>query len=149
MRRLGRNDSSIMKGLRRWSARNFVLAMTAAIVVFAWIIVVGLQDTTPTGQQISRSPLGASVLLFFEGLLAFLFWRRGELRGLVRVFAAVLGIVGLLQSALVPVIVHELYGYPLFSWQAAVMWYAYVSHLLFAAIGGPRERTAGRKALKA
>lgn len=126
-----------MEKLRRVATLNFVFAMAIAAALFIWLIADGLRDTTPTGQQVSRSPLGASVLLLLEVLLAFLFLRRGELAGLVRVFAAVLGFVGLLQSALVPLIVHELYGYPFMTWQSMLMWYVYSSHLAYALIGSP------------
>jgi len=137
-----------MEHLRRFVAFNFACALMVAAAVFTALIVEGLQDTTPTGQKVNRALFGASILILFEALLAYLyFFKRAELSGLVRVFAAVLGGIGLLHSLLVPLIVHELYGYPFLSWQSALMWYVYAAHLAYALIGGPARRK--RRAMKA
>ena len=121
-------------------AINFFIAMLLAIAWYGYQIVLGLQETDPSVARADRSAIGAVVLAFFELLLVVLYLRRGELVGLVRVIAGIVGLIGLLQSIVVPLIVRELYGDSFPTAGHVLLWYAYGSHLLYALVGDGRDR---------
>jgi hypothetical protein len=126
---------------RRLAAANFVLSIALAIAWFAWQAASGLAETDPARLRVNRVPLGAAVLLLVQIGLYVLYRRRGELDGLVRVFALLLGVVQLLQSAVVGALAHALYGEPFPTAAQMVTWYLCASNLLFALVGPPRPLT--------
>jgi hypothetical protein len=85
-------------------------------------------------------PLGAAFLALVELALLVLYLRRRDLVGLVRVFAALLGVIGLLQTVAIPWLNQVLYGTDFPTSTHMLLWYVYGSHLLFAALGGAQPR---------
>lgn len=75
----------------------FLASILFGIVWFGAQAVIGLSEADPTKLRINRIPLGASMIVIIEALLAFLWFRGGELTGLVRLFAGLMGLVQGLQ----------------------------------------------------
>lgn len=114
---------------------NFLLAIGTALVFYGWLIASGLAETDPNVLRSNRMPLGAAFLSLVEIALLVLYLRRGDLVGLVRVLSAILGVVGLIQTVVIPLLNEALYGTVFPTSGHMLMWYVYVSHLLFAALG--------------
>jgi hypothetical protein len=96
--------------MRRLISINFLLSAVAVLAWYGWLVVSGLSETDPNILRANRVPLGAAFLILVEvGLLALYLLRR-DLCGLARVFAALLGVIGLLQSVAVPLINQALQG---------------------------------------
>jgi predicted membrane-bound spermidine synthase len=116
-------------------AINFVVAILVVIAWYVFQIVLGAQETDPSVARANRSAVGAVVLLLFEIALLVLYLRRGQLAGLLRVIAAIVAVIGLLQSIVVPLVVREMYGTTFPTAGHMLQWYAYGSHLLYALLG--------------
>ncbi|MFN7753168.1 MAG: hypothetical protein ACK5TE_12960 [Pseudomonadota bacterium] len=123
--------------MRRLISINFLLSAVAVLAWYGWLVVSGLSETDPNILRANRVPLGAAFLILVEvGLLALYLLRR-DLCGLARVFAALLGVIGLLQSVAVPLINQALQGTAFPTAGHVFLWYVYGSHLLFALAGVP------------
>jgi len=120
---------------RRLISINFLLAIAIALGFYAWLVASGLAETDPNVLRANRVPLGAAFLAIVELALVVLYLRRQELVGLVRVLAAILGVIGLLQTVAIPLLNQLLYGSAFPAPGHVLMWYVYGSHLLFAAFG--------------
>ena len=121
-------------------AVNFIVAILVAVAWYGYQIVLGAQETDPSVARANRGAVGAVVLALIEIALFVLYLRRGasdDLGGLVRVIAAIVGIIGLLQSIVVPLLVREMYGGEFPTVGHVMLWYAYGSHLLYALLGEP------------
>lgn len=124
-----------MFAARRLVSINFLLAIGIALVFYGWLIASGLSETDPNLLRANRMPLGAAFLSLVEVGLLVLYLRRGDLVGLVRVLSAILGVIGLIQTVLIPLLNQLLYGSVFPTPGHMLMWYVYGSHLLFAALG--------------
>jgi hypothetical protein len=124
-----------MYAARRLVSMNFLLAISIALVFYVWLIASGLSETDPNVLRSNRVPLGAAFLSLVEIALLVLYIRRGDLVGLVRVLSAILGVIGLIQTIVIPLLNQALYGTPFPTPGHMLMWYVYASHLLFAAFG--------------
>lgn len=124
-----------MFAARRLVSMNFLLAIGIALVFYAWLIASGLSETDPNVLRSNRVPLGAAFLSLVELALLVLYLRRGDLVGLVRVLSAILGVIGLIQTVVIPLLNQALYGTVFPTPGHMLMWYVYASHLLFAALG--------------
>lgn len=120
---------------------NFVLAIVFGIVWFGAQVWIGLSEADPTKLRMNRIPLGASVIVVIEVLLAFLYWRGGELIGIVRLFAGLMGLVQMLQ-VLVGAIAGMAEGLPFPTANHWAMGYLALSNGLFALFGRARARKA-------
>ena len=132
--------------MRRAISINFLLAAGLALAIYGVLVASGLAETDPNVLRANRVPLGAAFLALVEVALVALYLRRPELCGLARVLAALLGVIGLLQTVVVPLLNQQLYGTPFPTARHQVMWYVYGSHLLFALAGAPLTRPAAREA---
>jgi hypothetical protein len=124
-----------MSAARRLVSINFLLAIGLALVFYGWLIAVGLSETDPNLLRANRVPLGAAFLSLVEVALLVLYLRRADLIGLVRVLSAILGVIGLIQTVIIPLLNQLLYGSVFPSPGHMLMWYVYAAHLLFAAFG--------------
>jgi hypothetical protein len=131
---------SPLQRLRAFAAWNFVASIAVAIVWFGWEGVAALMQADPTRLRINRVPLGAAFLVVIQIVLLLLYRRRGEITGLVRVFAALLGTVQFLQSVVVAWIAYTVYEQPFPTALQEVSWYLCASNLLFALAGPPVDR---------
>jgi hypothetical protein len=129
-----------MPAARRFVSINFLLAMAVVLLFYGWLIISGLSETDPNVLRSNRVPLGAAFLSLVELVLLVLYLRRGELIGLVRVFAAILGVIGLIQTVVIPFLNQLLYGSEFPTAAHMLLWYVYGSHLLFALLGIPMTR---------
>lgn len=127
-----------MHTIQRSVGINFIIAVLAVIAWYGYQILLGAQETDPAVARANRAPIGAIVLGLIEIGLALLYLRRGEWVGLVRVLAAIVGVIGLLQSIVVPLVVREMYGTEFPRAGDVLLWYAYASHLIYALIGDGR-----------
>lgn len=127
---------------RSFASYNFLAAIAIGIAWFGWQMVVGFAETDPTKLRVNRAPLGASMIIVVELLLLVLYTRGGELVGLTRVFAAVMGVVQVLQ-VLVGAIAGGIEGQAFPTINHWMMGYLAVSNLLYAAIGEGRPRVTG------
>jgi hypothetical protein len=121
---------------------NFLAAIVIGVLWFGWQAYSGLSETDPTKLRVNRVPLGAFVIIVIEGLLLVLYLRAGELVGLVRVFAGLMGIVQMLQL-LAGGIGGLVEGIPFPTANHWVMGYLALSNLAYALIG-ERKANAGR-----
>jgi len=121
--------------MRRWISINFLLAIGVALGFYGWLVVSGLAETDPNLLRANRMPLGAAFLALVEIGLLVLYLRRRDLTGLVRVLAVLLGVIGLIQTTVIPLLNQEIYGTPFPTATHMLLWYVYGSHLLFAAGG--------------
>ncbi len=124
-----------MPAARRFVSINFLLAMAVVLLFYGWLIISGLSETDPNVLRSNRVPLGAAFLSLVELVLLVLYLRRRELIGLVRVFAAILGVIGLIQTVVIPFLNQLLYGSEFPTAAHMLLWYVYGSHLLFALLG--------------
>jgi hypothetical protein len=124
-----------MYAARRLASMNFLLAIGTALALYAWLIASGLSETDPNVLRSNRVPLGAAFLSIVELALLVLYLRRRDLVGLVRVLAAILGVIGLIQTVIIPLLNEALYGTVFPTPGHMLLWYVYASHLLFAAFG--------------
>lgn len=131
-----------MPAVRRFVSINFLLAIAVALLFYGWLIGSGLSETDPNVLRSNRVPMGAAFLSLVEVALLVLYLRRRELIGLVRVFAAILGVIGLIQTVVIPVLNQVMYGSPFPTPAHMLLWYVYGSHLLFALLGGVVLRNA-------
>jgi hypothetical protein len=127
---------------RSWVSYNFLAAIVIGIAWFAVQAILVLQETDPTKLRINRVPLGAGVIIVVELLLLGLYLKAGELVGLVRTFAGIMGVVQLLQGVVVAWIAHVAEGTPFPTGSHMVIWYLAASNLLYAFLGEGR-RAAG------
>jgi len=126
--------------MRRAISLNFLLAAVAVLAWYGWLVVTGLAEEDPNVLRANRVPLGAAFLSLVElGLLALYLLRR-DLCGLARVFAALLGVIGLIQAVVIPLIGEALHGTAFPTASHVFLWYVYGSHLLFALAGLPPGR---------
>jgi len=137
---------SALHRLRAFAAWNFLASILIAIAWFGWEGIAGLMQADPARMRINRVPLGAAFLVVIQLVLLVMYRRRGELTALVRVFAALLGTVQLLQSVVVAWIVYLMYEQPFPTAVQEVSWYLCASNLLFALAGPPSKRQEGGKA---
>jgi len=135
--------ASALQRLRALAAWNFVASIVGAIAWFAWQGVSGLMQADPARLRINRVPLGAAFLVIIQIVLLLLYRRRGELTGMVRVFALLLGTIQLLQSVVVGWIAYSVYEQPFPTAVQEVGWYLCASNLLFALVGPPVTRRDG------
>jgi hypothetical protein len=126
--------------MRRAISINFLLAAGVALVVYGYMVASGLSETDPNVLRANRAPLGAAFLALVELVVVVLYLRRPELAGLARVLAALLGVIGLIQTTVIPLLNSVLYGTGFPTLTHMVFWYVYGSHLLFALFGGPLVR---------
>ena len=126
-----------MPAVRRFVSINFLLAIAVALLFYGWLIVSGLSETDPNVLRSNRVPMGAAFLSLVELALLALYLRRRDLLGLVRVFAAILGVIGLIQTVVIPLLNELLYGSEFPTAAHMLLWYVYGSHLLFALLGIP------------
>lgn len=131
-----------MLPIRRVISFNFILAIVVALAFYAWLIGSGLAETDPNVLRANRVPLGAAFLSLVEIALLVLYLRRRDLTGLVRVLAAILGAIGLIQTIVIPLLDQLLYGTRFPTSSHMLMWYVYGSHLLFAMLGLAMGRVA-------
>ncbi|MCE2949043.1 MAG: hypothetical protein ACK515_23035 [bacterium] len=124
-----------MFAVRRLASMNFLLAIGIALVFYGWLIASGLAETDPNVLRANRVPFGAAFLSLVELALLVLYLRRPDLVGLVRVLAAILGVIGLIQTVIIPLLNQLLYGSVFPTPGHMLMWYVYASHLLFALAG--------------
>ncbi len=129
----------MLQSLRRVFTFNFTLSIVIAILWFSWQTVHGLSEVDPTKLRINRIPLGAAVLVVVQIVLYVLYRKGGELVGLVRVFAAVLGVVQVLSSVVVAWIAHVAYDQPFPTDIHVLGWYLCFSNLAFAFLGPARQ----------
>ncbi|MFO0480327.1 MAG: hypothetical protein ACK52M_01730 [bacterium] len=129
-----------MPAARRFVSINFLLAIAVVLLFYGWLIASGLSETDPNVLRSNRVPMGAAFLSLVELALLVLYLRRGDLLGLVRVFAAILGVIGLIQTAVIPLLNQLLYGSAFPTLAHMLLWYVYGSHLLFALLGMPMTR---------
>jgi hypothetical protein len=128
-----------MPRFRTFVSRLFLASVLFGIVWFgaqAWI---GLSEADPTKLRINRIPLGASMIVIIEGLLAVLWFRGGELTGLVRLFAGLMGIVQGLQ-VLVGAIASLTDGLPFPTANHWAMGGLVICNFLYALFGEARRR---------
>jgi hypothetical protein len=131
----------MLERLRRLVTLNFVLSIGVAIAWFSWQAISGLAEVDPAKLRINRIPLGAAVLVIVQIILYVLYRKQREISGLVRVFAAVLGVVQVLSSVVVAWIVGVAYDQPFPTAIHMLGWYMSASNLAFAFIGPPaRDR---------
>jgi len=128
--------------MRRAISLNFLLAAGAVIAWYGWLVLSGLAEEDPNVLRANRVPLGAAFLSLVEIGLVALYLTRADLCGLARVFAALLGVIGLIQSVVVPLLDQALHGSAFPAPAHAFLWYVYGSHLLFALAGLPPLRRA-------
>jgi hypothetical protein len=133
---------------RTWVGWNFFVAILVGLASFVYVVVAGLNEPDPSIARANRAGIGAAALTLVEIALLVLYLRRGELVGLVRTFAGIIGLIGLLQNTVVPLVLRELYEQPFPSAAHVVAWYVYGSHVLFALLGDAlkgagRSSTAG------
>jgi hypothetical protein len=127
----------MLERLRRLVTFNFVLSIAVAVVWFSWQTISGLAETDPTKLRINRVPLGAAVLVVIQVVLYALYRRSREISGLVRVFAAMLGVVQFLSSVVVAWIAGVAYDQPFPTPVHILGWYLCSANLAFAFIGPP------------
>ncbi|MFM9882708.1 MAG: hypothetical protein ACKVQT_06740 [Burkholderiales bacterium] len=127
---------------RSWIGWNFIAALMVGLATFLFVFVAGLNETDPGIARANRAGIGAIVLAFVAIALLVLYLRRTDLPGLPRVFAGVLGVVGLIQNTAVPLVLRELYESPFPTASHMIAWYVYVSYVLFALVGDGRAATA-------
>ena len=130
-----------MSAFRRLISINFLLAIALALGFYAWLVASGLAETDPNVLRANRVPLGAAFLAVVELGLLVLYLRWRELVGLARVLAAILGVIGLMQTVLIPLLNQALYGSVFPAPNHMLMWYVYGSHLAFSAFGVAMGRT--------
>lgn len=122
--------------MRRLVSINFLLAIVIALGFYGWLVASGLSETDPNVLRSNRVPLGAAFLSLVELAILVLYLRRPDLIGLARVLAAILGVIGLIQTVVIPLLNQMLYGTAFPTAAHVLLWYVYGSHLLFAAMGG-------------
>jgi drug/metabolite transporter (DMT)-like permease len=127
---------------RSWIGWNFIVALLVGLATFLFVFIAGLNETDPGIARANRAGIGAIVLAFVAIALLVLYLRRTDLPGLPRVFAGVLGVVGLIQNTAVPLVLSELYESQFPTASHMIAWYVYVSYVLFALIGDGRAATA-------
>jgi hypothetical protein len=132
-----------LPSVRRLVSTNFLLAIAIALSFYGWLIASGLSETDPNVLRSNRVPMGAAFLSLVELALLVLFLRRRDLTGLVRVFAAILGVIGLIQTVVIPALNQALYGSAFPTPSHALLWYVYGSHLVFALFGPPARPLVG------
>lgn len=129
--------SSFLRG-RSWASYLFLASIGLGVAWFALQAWSGLQETDPTRLRINRVPLGAFMIIVVELILLALYLRAGELVGMVRVIAGIMGVVQLLQSLVVGLIAHYAEGLPFPEPSHVVMWFLAGANLLYALLGeGP------------
>jgi hypothetical protein len=127
---------------RSWVGRNFIAALLVGLATFLYVFAAGLNETDPSIARANRAGIGAVVLAFVAIALLILYLRRPDIPGLPRVFAGILGVVGLIQNTAVPLVLRELYESPFPTASHVIAWYVYVSYVLFALVGDGRPATA-------
>jgi multidrug transporter EmrE-like cation transporter len=129
---------------RSWIGWNFIVALLVGLATFVYVFVAGMNETDPSIARANRAGIGAVVLAFVAIALLTLYLRRPDVPGLSRVFAGILGVVGLIQNTAVPLVLRELYESPFPTASHVIAWYVYVSYVLFALAGDGRRATAER-----
>ena len=127
---------------RSWASYVFLAAIVFGIAWFAAQAVIALQETDPTKLRLNRAPFGAFMIIAVELLLLVLYLKAGELVGLVRVFAAIMGIVQLLQGLVAAWIGHVAEGLPFPTASHVVLWGLAAANLVYALAGEGRARSA-------
>jgi hypothetical protein len=128
---------------RSWISYNFLAAIVIGIAWFAIQAIIVLQETDPTKLRVNRTPLGAAVIIVVEMILLALYLKAGELVGIVRTFAGIMGVVQLLQGVVVALIAHLTEGVPFPTASHYVIWYLAASNVLYALLG--EGRSGGRQ----
>ncbi len=123
---------------RSWIGWNFIAALLVGLATFLYVFVAGLNETDPSIARANRAGIGAIVLAFVAIALLVLYLRRQDVPGLSRVFAGVLGVVGLIQNTAVPLVLRDLYESPFPTVSHVIAWYVYLSYVLFALAGDGR-----------
>ncbi len=123
---------------RSWVGWNFIASLLIGLATFLFVFAAGLNETDPSIARANRAGIGAIVLAFVAVALLILYLRRQDVPGLSRVFAGVLGVVGLIQNTAVPLVLRELYESPFPTASHMIAWYVYVSYVLFALAGDGR-----------
>ena len=121
---------------------NFLAAIAVGVAWFGWQAYSGLSETDPTKLRINHAPLGAVVIIVVELILLALYLRAGELVGLVRVFAGLMGVVQFLQ-VLVGGIAGVAEGLAFPTANHWVMGYLAATNVLYALLGERRAHAAG------
>ncbi|MSQ19329.1 MAG: hypothetical protein EXR39_07145 [Betaproteobacteria bacterium] len=127
-----------MPNPRSWIGWNFIIALFVGLATFVYVFVAGMNEADPSIARANRAGIGAVVLAFVAVALLTLYLRRPDVPGLSRVFAGILGVVGLIQNTAVPLVLRELYESPFPTASHAIAWYVYVSYVLFALVGDGR-----------
>jgi hypothetical protein len=125
---------------------NFLIAIAVGILWFGAQALIGLQELDPVKLRMNRAPFGAVIIIIVEVLLLYLYMRAGELIGLVRTFAGILGIMQLLQGVVIGLIMHLTEDTPFPRPDHYVMWYLAASNLLYALFGEGRNHARSSSA---
>jgi hypothetical protein len=125
---------------------NFLIAIAVGILWFGAQALIGLQELDPVKLRMNRAPFGAAIIIIVEVLLLYLYTRAGELIGLVRTFAGILGIMQLLQGVVIGLIMNLAEGEPFPRPDHYVMWYLAASNLLYALFGEGRNQARSSSA---
>jgi hypothetical protein len=120
---------------------NFLVSIAVGIAWFGYQAWVGFSEPDPTKLRITRIPLGASMIIVIELLLLVLYIRGGELIGMVRLFAALMGLVQGLQIV-VGAIAGVAEGMPFPTPNHWAMGYLALSNVVYALFGEGRRRPA-------
>ena len=123
---------------RSFISWNFLAAIGVGILWFAAHAFIALQETDPIKLRMNHSPFGAVVIIAVELVLLTLYMRAGELVGLVRTFAGIMGIMQILQGVVIGWIAFVAEGVPFPRPDHMVMWYLAASNLLYALFGEGR-----------
>jgi hypothetical protein len=131
-----------MRRARQLISINFLLAIAVALAFYGWLVATGLAETDPNILRANRMPLGAAFLALVEIALLVLYLRRHDLTGLARVLAVLLGVIGLIQTTVIPLLDQQLYGAACPTPTHMLLWYVYGSHVLFGAGGSALGRSS-------
>lgn len=126
--------STSLRG-RSWASYFFLASIGLGIAWFAIQAWTGLQETDPARLRINRVPLGALVIIGVEILLLVLYLKAGELVGMVRVIAGIMGVVQILQSVVVALIAHYAEDLPFPEPSHVVTWVLAAANVLYALFG--------------
>lgn len=125
---------------RSWASYLFLASIVLGMLWFGAQAIIALQEVDPTKLRINRAPLGAAMIIVVDLILLALYFKAGELVGLVRVLAAVIAVVQILQSVVVGLLANYAEGVPFPELNHVVTWFLAAGNLLYAFVGERVQR---------